>query len=100
MASRGGKQIILTCRACNNAAGYGIAAEAARRYEAAQFASNALRKARQGSSWNINEYRLPEKRVSTLALVGPSATNPYLGSLLLMLNSHWAAENGYAIRMP
>lgn len=36
-ASRGGKKIILTCRTCNNAAGHGVDAEAARRDEAAQF---------------------------------------------------------------
>lgn len=36
-ASRGGKQLILTCRACNNSAGHGVDAEAARRDEAAQF---------------------------------------------------------------
>lgn len=36
-ASRGGRRIILTCRTCNNAAGHGVDAEAARRDEAAQF---------------------------------------------------------------
>jgi hypothetical protein len=36
-ASRGGKRIILTCRMCNNEAGHGVDAEAARRDEAAQF---------------------------------------------------------------
>jgi hypothetical protein len=36
-ASRGGKRVILTCRMCNNAAGHGVDAEAARRDEAAQF---------------------------------------------------------------
>jgi hypothetical protein len=83
-ASRGGKRIILTCRACNTAAGHGVDAEAARRDEAAQF-EQVIRHGKPGKAGRLTltwgnqpltiDASVGEDGVTELKIVG-SANNP------------------------
>lgn len=48
--------------------------------------------------WFINEYEASDKKVSGSIIIGPSARNDHIGTILNMINIDWAAYNGYAIR--